>query len=86
MLALSRRDHLQTEELFIKTAVGSFLDSFTHGRGHYRPGEEGHDLNYVVMGLIRAATPHVNSSTVIDETPATLPALSVNHGHTAKRR
>ena len=68
MLALSRRDHLQTEELFIKNAVG-FLHSFTHGRGHYRPGEEWRDLNYVVTGLIRAATPHVYSSTVIDETP-----------------
>src|ERR1700687_3017829 len=35
-LARDPDDHLQTEELFIKTAVGSFLDSFTHGRGHYR--------------------------------------------------
>jgi len=26
-------------------------------------------LNYVVTGLIRAATPHVYLSTVIDETP-----------------
>ena len=30
----SRRDHLQTEELCMKTAVGSFLDSFTHGGRH----------------------------------------------------
>jgi hypothetical protein len=29
----------------------------------------GHDLNYIVTGLIRAATPHVYLSTVIDETP-----------------
>jgi hypothetical protein len=27
-----QRDHQQTEELFIKTAVGIFLDSITHGR------------------------------------------------------
>jgi hypothetical protein len=27
-----------------------------------------HDLNYVVTGLIQAATPHVYLSTVIDET------------------
>jgi hypothetical protein len=29
----------------------------------------GHDLNYIVTGLSRAATPHVYVSTVIDETP-----------------
>src|SRR5882762_3714844 len=29
-------DHLRPEELCIKTAVGSFLDSFTHGGGHCR--------------------------------------------------
>ena len=28
--------YIQTEELCVKTAVGSFLDSFTHGGGHYR--------------------------------------------------
>ena len=28
----------------------------------------GHDLNYVVTGLIRAATPHIYLSVVIDET------------------
>jgi len=68
MLARCRRDYLQTEELFIETAVGCFLDSFTHGRGHYRRGEGWRDLNYVVTGLIRAQR-HVYSSTVIDETP-----------------
>jgi hypothetical protein len=31
--------------------------------------KRGHDLNYVGTGLIRAATPHVYLSTVIDETP-----------------
>ena len=36
-------------------------------------------LNYVVTGLIRAATPHVYLSTVIDETRAILPARSLGH-------
>jgi hypothetical protein len=53
----------------MKTAVGSFLDSFTHGRGHYCSCEEGHDLDCVITGLSRAATPHVYLSTVFDETP-----------------
>ena len=30
--------------------------------------KRGHDLNYVLTGLMRAATPHVYLSTLIDET------------------
>jgi pimeloyl-ACP methyl ester carboxylesterase len=41
----------------------------THGRGHHIREKRGHDLNYVVTGLIRAAMPHVYLSTVVDETP-----------------
>ena len=40
----------------VKQAAGGFSDSFTLGRRHY-PSEKGHDLNYVVRGSIRAATP-----------------------------
>ncbi len=46
----------------------------------------GHDLNYVVTGLSRAATPHVYLSTVIDETPCDVACALVGHWLWPRRR